>query len=182
MPANDCISVAVYCSWECEDQSYFTLAEQVGRLLGEAGFSVVFGGGGTGPMGAMGRAALAAGADVTSVTVPEWVDEWDPKYARLITRPNMSERMAEMEERANAFLILPGGLGSAAELFSAWKLAVNGPVRPVVVLDPASEYAALFEWAKAATRTGFVPQRAWDLIKVAQTVPRAIAALSQGSR
>ena len=182
--------VAVYCSWENTDPAYFAMAEEVGRELGQTGHAVVFGGGGTGPMGAMGRAALAAGADVTSVTLPEWVDEWDSHYARLITRKprrpwrwrrvglNMSERMAEMEERAEAFLILPGGLGSAAELFSAWKLAVNGPVRPVIVLDPNGEYADLFLWAKSATRTGFVPARAWDLIRVVQTVPAAMDALN----
>jgi uncharacterized protein (TIGR00730 family) len=147
--------VAVYCSWQCPAEYALREAAAVGRRLGEAGLKVVFGGGTLGPMGAMAAAARAAGAHVTAVTLPEWVEDGDNGCDELILVDTLAERVAEMERRADAFVVLGGGLGTLHELLSAWTDSCNGSHRkPIVVLDPDGLYAPLWDPDRAGTGRG----------------------------
>ncbi|NEW37065.1 TIGR00730 family Rossman fold protein, partial [Nocardia cyriacigeorgica] len=83
----------------------------------------------------------------------------------LVVTDTMRERKQVMEDRADAFLTLPGGIGTLEEFFEAWTGAYLGVHdKPVVVLDPDGHYGGLFAWVDELHTRGFVPQTALDRV------------------
>jgi uncharacterized protein (TIGR00730 family) len=170
--------VAVYCSWQCPAEYALREAAAVGRRLGEAGLKVVFGGGTLGPMGAMAAAARAAGAHVTAVTLPEWVEDGDNGCDELILVDTLAERVAEMERRADAFVVLGGGLGTLHELLSAWTDSCNGSHRkPIVVLDPDGLYAPLWDLVSRMVACRFTSRAVLERIRIVRAPDGVIPGL-----
>src|SRR3954462_12706515 len=116
-------TVCVFCaSSERIPQRYVDLAADVGTELARRGHSLVTGGGSVSCMGAVARAARAGGAWTVGV-IPRALlamEVADTEADELVVTETMRERKAEMERRADAFLTLPGGIGTLEELFEIW--------------------------------------------------------------
>ena len=113
-------------------------------------------------MGAVALAARAGGARTTGVIPRSMVArEWaDHDSDELLVVDTMRERKALMEAHADAFLALPGGLGTCEELFEVWSAGVLGlHAKPVVLLDPDGHYAGLLAWVRGLGDRGFLSDR-----------------------
>ena len=130
-------------------------------------------------MGAVARAARAGGARTVGVIpralVPrEWADD---ESDELLVVETMRERKALMEARSDAFLALPGGLGTCEELFEVWTSGALGlHAKPVVVLDPDGHYAGLLDWVRDLAARGFLRAPALARVTVVTDVAAALDA------
>jgi uncharacterized protein (TIGR00730 family) len=140
-------NVCVYCGSAVGiDPLYEQAARQFGRNLALAGIGLVYGGGGKGLMGAISQAALEAGGHVTGI-VPEFLIQREMAFDTAQTRivvPDMHTRKRLMFERADAFLALPGGIGTLEELVEqlTW-LQLERHTKPVVIADIAGFWRPL---------------------------------------
>lgn len=113
-------AVTVYCSSSNSiHDDYARMASDIGRMIGESGRSLVYGGGSVGMMGHAARACRAAGGHVVGVITEKLRDaeQMDPDNQEVLVVRTMRERKRIMEERGDAFVILPGGLGTLEEFF-----------------------------------------------------------------
>ncbi len=174
------LSVCVYCgSIEGLPERYLDLAAEVGSQIAARGWQLVSGGGRAAMMGALGTAARAGGGRTVGVIPQALVDlEWaDHDSDELLIVETMRERKALMEAHADAFLALPGGVGTCEELFEVWTAGyLRMHSKPVVVLDPDGHYAGMLEWVRGLGERGFVRQEAIDRLVVATTVSEALDA------
>jgi hypothetical protein len=158
--------VAVFCGARTgNDAAYADAARTVGRLLGERGLGLVFGGGRVGLMGIIADAALQAGAPVVGVIPRSMVDKElaHTGCTELHVINTMHERKAMMAERASSFLALPGGVGTLDEVFEAitWnQLAIHD--KAIGFLDTDGFYQGLRTWLDHAAGKGLVPQSTMD--------------------
>lgn len=174
-------ALCVYCSSsQTIDASYLALAEAVGARLAAGGHSLVSGGGRVSMMGAVARAARAGGAHTVGV-IPEHLmplEVADVEADELIVVTTMRERKRVMDERSDAFLALPGGIGTLEELFEMWTSRSLGMHdKPVAVLDPDGSYAPLWDWLDELAGRGFVRRDALDSLARVTDVDAAFAAL-----
>jgi len=149
------------------DPAHVELAALVGRLIGERGHDFVYGGGGTSVMGAAQAAAAAAGARTTGVMPQALMDlELPPAgLSELVVTDDMRERKAQMDARADAFIVLPGGLGTLGELFEIWVARTIGlHTKPLAVLDCDGHYAGLRTWLESLVESGFARPLVFDCI------------------
>ncbi|MEU7528873.1 TIGR00730 family Rossman fold protein [Saccharothrix sp. NPDC042600] len=173
-------AVTVYCgSLRTVPRSYLDLAAEVGRQIAARGWSLTWGGGRTSMMGALAEAARAGGARTTGVIPRALVDrEWADREADdLLLVDTMRDRKALMEAHGDAFLALPGGIGTCEELFEVWTsrvLAMHG--KPVVLLDVDGHYRGLLEWLADLHSRGFVSRFALDSLVVTDDVTAALDA------
>jgi uncharacterized protein (TIGR00730 family) len=140
-------SVCVFCgSNGGAAPAYLETATAVGRSLAERGLRLVYGGGRVGMMGAIADGALEAGGDVVGV-IPQQIYDLEIGHeglADLRVVGSMHERKALMAELADAFVALPGGIGTFEELFEVYTWAQLGLHRkPLGLLDVAGYYAPL---------------------------------------
>ena len=146
------MNVCVYCSSsDAVDGVYRTAAEEMGRLLGAAGHTMVYGGGRVGLMGITARAAKAAGARVIGI-LPEFMNRpgvANPECDELELARDMRDRKARMMELSQAFVALPGGFGTLEELSEAITQRqfefIHGPVVAVNTSGFYDHLAAFFE-------------------------------------
>jgi uncharacterized protein (TIGR00730 family) len=170
-------SVAVFCaSASGGDPAYRAVAEELGRTLATRGIGLVYGGGKTGLMGAVADAALAAGGHVVGVIPHVLVDLEVAHHAvtELHVTETMHTRKALMAERADAFLVLPGGYGTFEEMFEvlAWQtLKIHS--KPVVLLNVAGFYDTLLAFLDVCDRAGMLRGNRGILL-VATTVDEAL--------
>jgi uncharacterized protein (TIGR00730 family) len=133
------LSVAVYCSSsDAVDPAYLEQADAFGAALGSRGHTLVYGGASVGSMGRVARAAKAAGGRVVGVIPAAMVDVEiaNPDCDELEITIDLRERKAMMDDRADAFVALPGGFGTLEELFEILTAKQLGwHRRPVVLLD-----------------------------------------------
>jgi len=139
--------ICVYCaSSERIDPRYIELADAVGTELARRGHSLVSGGGSVSCMGAVARAARRGGAYTVGVIPQALVDleVADNDADELVVTPDMRDRKREMEIRSDAFLALPGGIGTLEEVFEIWvSRSLGMHEKPLVVLDPDDVFAML---------------------------------------
>lgn len=154
------MDIAVYCAWRDRPSREYRLAEDVGRAIAASGHSLIFGGGTMGTMGRLAVAAQDAGAKVTAVTIPEWKVPEDSRWGELIVTQTLGERKAVMDGRAGAVLVLPGSLGTLAEMFVS--IEHTQGQRPTIVVDPWGYYEGLLEWLPGVLPVGLTPARARD--------------------
>ncbi len=182
MPASTRIrAVTVYCSArEDVDQIYFDAARQLGGAIARRSWQLVYGGNDLGLMGTLANAARAAGGKVIGVTPRLFVDQGvaDRKCDELIITDNMRQRKEMVEQRGDAFIALPGGLGTLEEFFEIVVGRVLGyHDKPIVLLNIADFYAPLLAMLDHAVGQRFVPAQARQFFHVAQTVELALAHL-----
>ena len=157
------------------------LAREVGRGLAERGIEVVYGGGGRGLMGDLAQGALEAGGRVVGVIPDEMVRrEWGRHdLTELHVVGSMHERKALMAERADAFLALPGGLGTLEEIFEVWTWRVIGfHDKPVGFLDDGGFWTPLLDAVRGFVDAGFVAPGVLDDLVVAPTLDAALDGLT----
>src|SRR5262249_1668032 len=95
----------------------------------------------------------------------------------LVVTETMRERKQVMEDRADAFIALPGGIGPLEEFFEAWAAGYLGmPAKPVVMLDPFGHYDGLLTWLHGLIDTGYVGRSALDRLVVVDDIDDALAA------
>jgi uncharacterized protein (TIGR00730 family) len=177
------LAVCVFCSSSGTiDRRYVELAAEAGAELARRGHSLVSGGAQVSCMGAVARAARAGGARTVGV-IPEGlvsVEISDEDNDELIVTPDMRTRKGEMDRRSDAFLILPGGIGTLEELFEVWTARVLAMhEKPVVILDPTGVYEPLRELMVGLTEQGFARPKIWDAIGWTATVPEAFDLLER---
>lgn len=153
-------SVTVFCGAAAgRHASYRRAAEELGRSLADAGLRLVYGGAAIGLMGAVADAALKAGGTVVGV-LPESLVPHEiahPDLSELHIVPDMHRRKALMAELGDAFVALPGGLGTAEELFEALTWSQLGlHTKPCLLLDTDGYYQPLLGFVRHAAREGFL--------------------------
>ena len=141
------------------DARYYAEAEAVGRLIGENGDSIVFGGGAEGLMGACARGVSAAGGDVVGIA-PRFFDEpgilYD-KCSRMIFTETMRERKQRMQEESDACIVLPGGIGTLEEFFEILTLKQLGRMnKPIMLFNLNGYYDPLLRLLDETIAQGFM--------------------------
>lgn len=175
--------ICVFCaSSEHIPAHYVDLATEVGAELARRGHSLVSGGGSVSCMGAVARAARAGGARTVGV-IPQALRDLevaDEDAAELVVTSDMRSRKGEMDGRAEAFLTLPGGIGTLEELMEIWVARVlRMHDKPVVVLDPDGIFAPLREQVNLLVRKGFARPSVWDALVWTDDVVAAFDALER---
>ncbi|EPC01825.1 LOG family protein [Litchfieldella anticariensis FP35 = DSM 16096] len=134
-------------------------AEALGREIARRGHGLVYGGARIGLMGALANAAMAEGGEVIGV-MPDHLVEREQAHlglSRLIRVTNMHERKASMAAHADAFIALPGGIGTLEELFEIWTWQYLGlHDKPIGVLDTAGFYTPLLNFLDSTVTNGFL--------------------------
>ncbi|MFN8075963.1 MAG: TIGR00730 family Rossman fold protein [Kineosporiaceae bacterium] len=153
-------AVCVFCSSSADiAPSHLALARQVGELIGRRGHRLVSGGGRVSMMGEVARGARASGAHTLGV-IPRALVAWevaDTEADELVVTDDMRERKGRMDAAADAFLALPGGLGTLEELLEVWVARTLGMHdKPIVVLDPEGVYRGLAALVDDLVGAGFV--------------------------
>lgn len=164
-------SLGVFCgSSTGRGEVYRTAAAQFGREVARRGLTIVYGGGNVGLMGVVADAALAAGGRVIGV-LPRFMMDREVGHAGLSELhlvDSMHERKAKMAELSDAFVALPGGLGTLEEIFEAWTWVVLGlQQKPCGLLAVGSYYEPLLAFLDRAVEEGFVSSGHRALLKVA---------------
>jgi len=171
-------AICVFCSSsERSSPSHLVLASDVGAQIARRGHSLVSGGGRLSSMGAVARAARAGGATTTGVIPAALVhhEVADSDADELVVTPDMRSRKGEMDSRCDAFLCLPGGLGTLEELLEIWVSSTLGMhSKPVVVVDPEGVFAPLRAQIDALVVAGFVRPAAREVVRWAGTAAAAL--------
>jgi uncharacterized protein (TIGR00730 family) len=195
-------AICVFCASSRQlEQRWLDLADTTGREIARRGHTLVSGGGCVGMMGAVADGARAGGAYTLGVIPQALVDREiaDTAADELLVTEDMLSRKALMIEKSDAFLTLPGGLGTLDELFEVWTTAMLGMHRkPVALVDsplgressgrgPATRgperddsdgfYTGLVTWLRGLAQTSFARAEALDLLIVAGSVPAALDAI-----
>ena len=163
-------SVCVYCgSRPGVSPEFAAMAQLVGRWIGTHGGQLVYGGGKNGLMGIVAEATLEAGGRVVGVIPKALVEkEWaNHQCSELHVVETMHERKRLMAEHADAFLALPGGIGTFEEFFEVWTWRQLGyHDKPVGLLNMAGYYDALVAFLQSTVQQGFMGDWQMDLIRV----------------
>lgn len=162
-------TVCVYCGSRPGLNSAFgDVARQVGSWIGQHGGQLVYGGGKSGLMGQLADAALQAGAQVVGVIPKALVEkEWAHRgCSRLHIVDTMHDRKRMMAEHADAFLALPGGIGTLEEFFEVWTWRQLGyHDKPIGLLNTAGYYDKLLAFLDSAVEQQFMGTWQMDLIR-----------------
>lgn len=155
----NCGSVCVFCaSSDVIDPAHRDLAERLGTALGQSGYDMVFGGADVGLMGAVARSAQAAGSRITAI-IPQSMIDRGIAYTdahELMAVNDLRDRKALMDARSDAFVILPGGLGTLEEALEALNLKfLRFHTKPIIFLDPEGFYAPLWSLLERYYAEGF---------------------------
>ncbi|MCS4492180.1 TIGR00730 family Rossman fold protein [Corynebacterium sp. ES2794-CONJ1] len=167
-------SVAVYCGSVPGNRSeYADAARDLGRELAERGITMVYGGATVGLMGECANACLDAGGEVIGV-IPKGLKDLEfahPELTRLEITDDMVDRKSRMEELADAFIALPGGMGTLEELSEVLVRQQLGPYTgPVALFDVEDYWQPLIDALRMMGEEGFIWPRYLDAIVVADNV------------
>jgi uncharacterized protein (TIGR00730 family) len=176
-------AVCVFCaSSRTLAPGWLEVARETGVELARRGHALVSGGGRVGMMGVVAAAARGAGGQTIGVMPQQLVDLEiaDPDVAEQVITPDLASRKIAMIAKSDAFLTLPGGLGTLDELFEVWTLATLGFHRkPIVLVDASGFYAGLVSWLNGLVEPGFVRAAGLDLLVVADSVPAGLDAVER---
>lgn len=175
-------AVCVFCSSSLTiDDRYLDLAGRVGAAISDRGWGLVSGGGSISMMGALARSARGAGGHTVGV-IPDALlamEVADLDADELVVTQDMRQRKGIMDERSDAFLALPGGIGTLEELVEVWTArSLNMHHKPVVVLDPWGDFEHLHALLDHWVQQGFVRRGAVDHVHWATDVDDALDAIA----
>ena len=174
-------SVTVYCSSSKEIASdYLDAGADLGAAIARAGWTLVYGGNRIGLMAAVADAARGAGGKVVGITPQLMLDHGigDEHCDELIVTSGMRERKALLEQRGDAFVALPGGLGTLEELFEVLVAKLLGyHDKPIVLLNTGGYYNPLLAAIEHGIAERFIKPRARQAWCVADDVPETMAYL-----
>jgi uncharacterized protein (TIGR00730 family) len=176
-------AICVFCaSSGTLEQKWLDLATDTGKALAARGHTLVSGGGRVGMMGAVAEGARASGGHTLGVMTEPLVarELADTNADELIVTGDMGSRKNVMIERSDAFITLPGGLGTLDELFEVWTTAtLNLHQKPIVLLDPEGFYDELMAWLDRLAGTAFVRRPALEKVIVARSIDEALDAIER---
>ncbi|MDO9135305.1 MAG: TIGR00730 family Rossman fold protein [Hydrogenophaga sp.] len=163
-------SLCVYCgSRPGANPAFADTARTVGQWIGEHGGQLVYGGGRNGLMGIVADATMAAGGRAVGIIPKALVErEWAHQgCTELHVVDNMHERKRMMADKADAFLALPGGIGTFEEFFEVWAWRQLGyHDKPVGLLNVAGYYDGLMAFMRTGMEQQFMSGTQMDLIRV----------------
>ena len=178
-------SLCVYCgSRTGNGEAFQKVAAEVGRWIGENDGQLVYGGGNAGLMGVVADETLLAGGTVVGVIPQALVARELAKRdcTELFIVENMHERKRMMAERADAFLALPGGIGTMEEFFEVWTWRQLGyHDKPVGLLNSGGYYDALLAFLRSTVAHEFMSDWQMDLVRVGTDVATLLPELIQAS-
>jgi uncharacterized protein (TIGR00730 family) len=176
-------SVCVYCgSSNRVDPKFLDAATELGRLIGEAGMKLIYGGGRVGLMGRVADGVLAAGGRVTGI-IPGHLHAREvahPGVSELTVVDTMHERKMLMAEQADAFVVLPGGYGTLDEMFEiiTWRqLGLHD--KPLILADLYGYWAPLATLLDRIVETGFAQPECRNLYRTVTSVAEILPALDE---
>ena len=171
-------SVCVYCgSREGSNLKYRSEAVLLGKSLARENIELVYGGGGIGLMGILANAVLDNGGVVRGVfpSALEAKEFAHPELTEIIHVGSMHERKSKMMELAEAFVVLPGGIGTMEEFFEVWTWNQIGILqKPVVLINVDNYYEKLIDFIEKMFTDGFISARHRDLLLIEETSDRAL--------
>jgi uncharacterized protein (TIGR00730 family) len=178
------ISICVFCgSRYGAEPRFHTAATRFGELAGAAGARLIYGGGHVGLMGAVADAAMAAGGEVVGL-IPTRLLELEVGHraiTELVVTADMCERKQQMINRADAFVTLPGGLGTLDELLEVVTLRQLGyHDKPIVVLDLNGYWGPLVALVDRVIEQRFAAASARELFQMVESVEDILPALGVG--
>jgi len=155
-------SVAVYCGHQFGNRpEYANDAKKIGELLAKNNFTLVFGGGNNGLMGAVANAAIENGGKVIGISTQHVVSLQEPLLKNIDVKivEGLSSRKEEMFELSDAFVILPGGLGTLDEMTDIMtKHQVKESCKPIYIMNIANFWGKFDEFLAYARGEGFIPK------------------------
>src|SRR5437764_13203221 len=176
-------TICVFCgSSHGADLAYTEAARRFGTLMVAHGFDLVFGGGGVGLMGEVALAVSKAGGHILGI-IPTFLRHVEPPLkvaSQIVVTDSMNERKARMFEAADAFAVLPGGLGTLdefAEAFTGAQLRLHA--KPIVLVNIKNYFAPLIALIGHFVAQGFAGAHVTQLYHVAPTVEDAIAIFAE---
>jgi uncharacterized protein (TIGR00730 family) len=176
-------SLCVFCgSAEGHNPEHMASARRLGAILARQRVTLVYGGGNVGLMGALAEGALEGGGRVVGV-IPEHLVRWEVAHAgvsELVVVDSMHTRKARMFEMADAFAVLPGGLGTLDETFEilTWK-QLHLHAKPVAIVDQGGFWRPLLALVDHMIEGGFVRPEHRDLFLAVPDVEALLPALAQ---
>jgi len=178
-------SVCVYCgSSNRVGPRFLDAASELGRVIGQAGLELIYGGGRVGLMGRVADGVLVGGGRVTGI-IPRHLHEREVAHqgvSELLIVETMHERKQLMAERADGFVVLPGGYGTLDEMFEiiTWRqLGLHD--KPLVLVDLDGYWAPLVGLLDRIIESGFAQEECRDLYHIVRDIPDILPAL-QASR
>jgi len=179
---NSIKSVCVYCGSRMGNKPYYkALAKTMGKLIADHQMQLVYGAGSIGLMGVVARAASENGADVVGI-IPEHLDAIEitqDGLAELHVTDNMHERKKMMFDRSDAFIVLPGGLGTLDETMEMMTWAqLSLHKKPIVLVNYEDFWTPLVELIRHVVDDGFANKDHADLITVVSSAEEAISYLT----
>ena len=175
--------ICVFCgSSPGNNPAYAEAAREIGRLIGERGHTLVFGGGAVGLMGEVARTARSFAAPIIGI-LPVFLRGIEPPLKsaeELIITPDLQQRKSRMLALADAFVILPGGLGTLDETLEiiTWKqLGLHD--KPIVLVDVADYWTPLYELFQHCVAAGFAGRGALRLFRTVTRVEDVLGALAE---
>lgn len=182
MKENQISSVCVFCSSSDRiAQNHFDLAEALGHELAERRLTLVYGGGGVGLMGALARSASRKQGKIIGV-IPGFMRARELAFEEvdeLVVTTTMRERKAEMEARADAFFVLPGGFGTleeVVEIITLKQLAIHH--KPIVFLNQGGFFDPLLVFFERMFAEEFTRPLYRDFYKIAGSLDEAFEYLA----
>jgi hypothetical protein len=166
--------LCVYCSSSAKlDAKYYEVGERLGREMVARGWGLIYGGGNAGLMGVVARAVKASGGHVVGV-IPAFMTERELAFHEsdeLVVVESMRERKRIMAERADAFVTLPGGIGTLEELSEIMtERYLNLTTKPLVLVNQEGFYDDLLRFFERMVREKFKSAGLNDLFAVANTL------------
>ena len=162
------------------DKIYYDEAERLGKLLAQSGHGIVFGGGREGLMGAIARGVYANGGEIVGIA-PKFFDEPGILYencSEMLFTETMRERKQLMEEKSDACIVLPGGIGTFEEFFEMLTLKQLGrSERAIVLLNTNGYFEPMQELLQHAADKGFMSKNCLELYSFASSPEEAVEAL-----
>ena len=176
-------SVCVFCgSHTGRGEVYKSAARRFGEELARRELTLVYGGGKVGLMGVVADAVMANGGRVVGV-IPRFLMEREVGHGgvtELVLVETMHERKATMADRADAFVALPGGVGTLEEIFEAWTWMMLGlHAKPVGLLQVGTFFDPLIAYLDRTVEEGFVATQHRRLLKVSDDPAVLLAKLSK---
>ena len=176
------MNITVYCgSGKGDDPAFTQAARELGEWIAASGNALVYGGSAIGLMGVLSDTVLAGGGEVTGVEPRFFLDSGIEHHelTHLIPVDTMSERKAAMIELGDAFIALPGGVGTLEEITEIMsRIRLRLTAAPCILLNVNGFYDELEAFLGKLLSKGFVNPYEYGCITFARTVPEAVDALS----
>lgn len=176
-------TLCVYCGSRVgTTERYREEAARLGRMLAERGIALIYGGGAIGIMGVIADAVLDAGGEVIGI-IPEHLQRTEvghEKVSELVVVESMHSRKMQMVERSDAFVVLPGGLGTLDETFEiiTWKqLGLHD--KPIIIADIGGYWQPLIKLIDGVVDGGFADPSVRNLTTVVDSIDDVLPAIDE---